>query len=400
MTQGVLDGLAELGLRQDLRLDVLKPCEISLELLFFKLETLFFAFFLCELGELLVDGKELVNPLDGFFADAAEEVFFLQIWRNGLDEVPPCMCPTEGMCVAGYFLVAGVAVCLQDAVEPFEKFFGVAAAAAGLVFVEADGVRLLELAAAEDPHVGFCRILAALLFVNLYGRLICMDDILLEEALPQSRDKRHEPVLGGPDDPVGQCCTRERDADLFPLPFLPVERHGLLVLLHHDMRDARRRSNGFGDDGLWHGWFLDGEMRFLATGKALEGFAVVVDDLDLGGDELDLRADLLFAHGRQGRAAALADARFFRQRDETFLMRKFCQKLSCMVLLLLAALMCGHLNARLWRISLRFDLRLVEEIQLPICNLRQDPLRLFRAGSVDHLLQLGNLGLEHLIFRL
>ena len=43
MAQGVLDGFAELGLRQDLRLDVLKPCEISLELLFFKLETLFFA---------------------------------------------------------------------------------------------------------------------------------------------------------------------------------------------------------------------------------------------------------------------------------------------------------------------------------------------------------------------
>ena len=43
MVRGVLDGLAEIGLRQDLRLDVLKPCEISLELLFFKLETLFFA---------------------------------------------------------------------------------------------------------------------------------------------------------------------------------------------------------------------------------------------------------------------------------------------------------------------------------------------------------------------
>nr|WP_278832501.1 hypothetical protein [Mitsuokella multacida] len=43
MAQGVLDGFAELGFRQNLRLDVLKPCEISLELLFFKLETLFFA---------------------------------------------------------------------------------------------------------------------------------------------------------------------------------------------------------------------------------------------------------------------------------------------------------------------------------------------------------------------
>ena len=45
-------------------------------------------------------------------------------------------------------------------------------------------------------------------------------------------------ALGRPDDPVGQRCTRERDANLFPLPFLSVERHGLLVLLHHDMRDA------------------------------------------------------------------------------------------------------------------------------------------------------------------
>ena len=43
MAQGVLDGFAEFGFRQDVQLDVLKPCEISLELLFFKLETLFFA---------------------------------------------------------------------------------------------------------------------------------------------------------------------------------------------------------------------------------------------------------------------------------------------------------------------------------------------------------------------
>ena len=179
MAKGVLDGLAELGFRQDLQLDAMKPCEISLELLFFKLETLFFSFFFCELGELLVDGKELVDPLDGFLADAAEEVFFLQVWRDGFDEVPPCMCPAEGMCLAGDFLVAGVAVCLQDAVEAFEEGFRVAAAAAGLVFVETDGMRLLVLTAAEDPHVGLCRILAPFLFVNLHGRLICMDDILL-----------------------------------------------------------------------------------------------------------------------------------------------------------------------------------------------------------------------------
>ena len=44
----------------------------------------------------------------------------------------------------------------------------------------------------------------------------------------------------------------------------------------------------------------EGLKRFLAAGEALEGFTVVVDDLDLGGDKLDLCADLFFAHGRQG----------------------------------------------------------------------------------------------------
>ena len=57
------------------------------------------------LGKPFVDGKELVDPLEGFFADATEEVFFRQIWRNGFDEVPPCMCPAEGMRMARYFLV-------------------------------------------------------------------------------------------------------------------------------------------------------------------------------------------------------------------------------------------------------------------------------------------------------
>lgn len=104
-------------------------------------QTLFFALFFRESWKPFVDGKEFVDPLDGFFADAAEKVFFRQIWRSGFDEVPPCMCPAEGMRMARYFLVAGVAVCLQDAVESLEEIFCVTAAAAGLVLVEADGVR-------------------------------------------------------------------------------------------------------------------------------------------------------------------------------------------------------------------------------------------------------------------
>ena len=250
MREGILDGLAELGFRQDFGHDILKPCEISLELVFLKLETLVLPLCSRESCQFFVDGKECIDPLNGFLADAAEEVFFFEVRRDSLHEVPPCMCPAECMSTAWHFLVAGVAVRLQDAVESLEEGFCIAVAAAGLVFVEADGMRLLVLAATEDPYVRFRRVPATLLFVDLHGRLICMDDILLQEILLQARDERHEPVLGGPDNPVCQGCARERDADLFPLPFLPVERHGLQVLLHHDMRDARRRGDGLSDDGL------------------------------------------------------------------------------------------------------------------------------------------------------
>lgn len=44
MAQGVLDGFAEFGFRQDVQLDVLKPCEMFPRASF-KLETLFFTLF-------------------------------------------------------------------------------------------------------------------------------------------------------------------------------------------------------------------------------------------------------------------------------------------------------------------------------------------------------------------
>ena len=65
MRKGILDGLAELRFRQDFGHDVLKPCEISLELVFFKLETLAFPFGGREPRQLFVDGKEGIDPLDG-----------------------------------------------------------------------------------------------------------------------------------------------------------------------------------------------------------------------------------------------------------------------------------------------------------------------------------------------
>lgn len=65
MRKGILDGLAELRFRQDFGHDVLKPCEISLKLVFFKLETLAFPFGGREPRQLFVDGKEGIDPLDG-----------------------------------------------------------------------------------------------------------------------------------------------------------------------------------------------------------------------------------------------------------------------------------------------------------------------------------------------
>ena len=60
-------------------------------------QTLFFALFFREPCKPFCNGKELVDSLDGFFADAAEKVFFLQIRREGFNEVPSCMRSAEGM---------------------------------------------------------------------------------------------------------------------------------------------------------------------------------------------------------------------------------------------------------------------------------------------------------------
>lgn len=73
-------------------------------------------------------------------------------------------------------------------------------------------------------------------------------------------------------------------------------------------------------------WSLDILFAVLIDRLVLWQTAIA-DDLDLCGDELNLRADFLFAHGRQGCAAVLANALFFLQPDEALSTLKLRHKL-------------------------------------------------------------------------
>lgn len=117
MTQRILDGLAELGFWQDFWLNLFQPCEISLQLVFFKLQALCFSFVSRELCKPFVERKKFVDPLDGLLASAAQNIFFSKSWRDGIYKVPPGMRPAESILPAGYFLVASVAICFEDAME-------------------------------------------------------------------------------------------------------------------------------------------------------------------------------------------------------------------------------------------------------------------------------------------
>lgn len=61
-------------------------------------QTLFFALFFREFCKPFVDDKEIGDPLDGFFADAAEEVFFRQHLAEWLRRSTALQCAQQRAC--------------------------------------------------------------------------------------------------------------------------------------------------------------------------------------------------------------------------------------------------------------------------------------------------------------
>ena len=163
-----------------------------------------------------------------------------------------------------------------------------------------------------------------------------MDHRLLQQLSLHDTDQGRQPVLGRPDDPVGHGCPGKGQADILPFLFLSVERHGHLVFLDDDMGYGRSGGHGVLQDAVRHLRLLHHKMLLLPAFQALERFPVDVDDLDLGRDELHFRADLLFSHGDQRTAAALADPFIFRESIQLFFMRELFQQFGPILLLFLA----------------------------------------------------------------
>ena len=137
-------------------------------------------------------------------------------------------------------------------------------------------------------------------------------------------------------------------------------------------------------------------MILLSAFQALECLPVEVDDLDSRRDELDFRADLLLAHGSERCSAALAGPLIFWQGDELLFMREIFQDFRQMSISFLPALMRWYFNGGLRSTCFGLNFSLVEEIDFLV--VAEDAFRPFSFRAECHLLQLGNLFLEILVF--
>ena len=158
-----------------------------------------------------------------------------------------------------------------------------------------------------NPHVGFLLSLTAIFLEYLARRFICAGDLPLEKVLRQCVIEWLHVILATVDAPVRQCCTLDRYAHLFPFLFLPVQRHGVDVLLVHHIRNGRRRCRTVRNQRRWNrgagkscvsGLFV----AFLTADRLL----IDVHEADLSRNDLQFGTDFLPADALHGTAALWA----------------------------------------------------------------------------------------------
>lgn len=318
--ENILDGLAQRRLQARLLIHFrFQPRKVSLQLAFFKPQTFFFPFFRIQFCQFLIFGKDFPQFLDGLAAGGLGYLFLGHVCRDGIDEVPPGVHPAQSMDFAGDLFISCIPIGLQDSLIPLQELPGELTAPALAVLVDPYFFQLFIFPIGIHSHEGLGGVLPVLLIQHLDRSFVRMDHRLLQQLSLHDTDQGRQPVLGRPDDPVGHGCPGKGQADILPFLFLPVEWHGHLVFLDDDMGYGRSGGHGVLQDAVRHLRLLNHKMFLLPAFQALERFPVDVDDLDLGRDELHFRADLLFAHGDQGTAAALADPFIFRESIQFFL---------------------------------------------------------------------------------
>ena len=220
-----------------------------------------------------------------------------------------------------------------------------------------------------DPHVGFLLSRPTIFLEHLTWRLICAGDFSLEEVLNQRIVQRLHVLLATVDAPVRQRCTLDRYAHLFPFLFLPVQRHGVDVLLVHHIRNGRRRCRTVRNQRRWNrgagkscvsGLFV----AFLTADRLL----IDVHEADLSRNDLQFGTDFLPADTLHGVAALWADLRILIKMTQKVSRWKLVIQLLIRRLLLFLTFLLADvalddgLHCRLFSVRIRCQLRFVEKV--------------------------------------
>ena len=128
-----------------------------------------------------------------------------------------------------------------------------------------------------------------------------------------------EVIHGTINDPVGQRCPGKGDTHLLPVLFLPVQRHGIRVLLVHDPCDCRGRCVAVRDQCLGyvclHKLDIPGHGRQRRTSGAFCCFTVNIDNLALCRCEPEFLADEFLSDDLHFRTAVHTASLFVGKRD-------------------------------------------------------------------------------------
>ena len=104
----------------------------------------------------------------------------------------------------------------------------------------------------------------------LHRSFIDVNDRFLQKPFLQMVDEGIQLLFRSHDNPVDHHRPGKRQAHALPFGFLSIQGHRIPILLHHDVGNCRRRSNGMRNDRLMKLLALFFELYRTALGMALE----------------------------------------------------------------------------------------------------------------------------------
>ena len=190
-------------------------------------------------GEVALDGEQAVAEGDPFPGSAGLVLQWLRKDFERFGEVPTRMRPAACLPDSRNDAVAGIPVRLQPARVAREEPYGMLGGARGLIFVQHDGGTVPS--GAVQPHVRVRLRVTVRLPKHLQRGLVGLQDPPRQQLPVQRLVEQFEPART-PDHPVRKRLPGQVHAQPGELLLLTLQRHGVGVLLVHDVRDSGRRG--------------------------------------------------------------------------------------------------------------------------------------------------------------